>query len=297
MTPLQSLLIFVVAVAVFYGLLTLYSLPGAIRLERSKKLIAQFTKQTEEELEATDLQREILGKILLRITPRALLESLQRGLVQAGKDNPVQLKTYVYLKWGMAIGVLLAALLLPYAGISISPFVPLIGPVVGFFLPDLLLKSEGTKRNEQILADLPRAIDTLDLCVQAGMTIEGALKRVTQSKTGPLEVELQNTLQLLELGQTKAQAFSRLSKFGEGSELSNFANTIVSAERLGIPISGMLSQQSVEMRAKARESAKTQANKLPVKVLLPLMLFFLPALVMIVLGPAVIGFIGTFSGS
>ena len=82
----------------------------------------------------------------------------------------------------------------------------------------------------------------------------------------------------------------------DNPELDRFITVIVQSEKLGIPISAVLGEQAKEMRAKRREKARERAQKVPVKILMPVMLCFLPGIFIVVLGPAIISIIGAFSG-
>ena len=122
------------------------------------------------------------------------------------------------------------------------------------------------------------------------MGFEGALDVVCQHFSSPLAEEFHRTLREMELGLPRRDAFQNLKRRTEVPELSNFVLAIMQADALGIPIGRVLRTQASEMRAKRRQWAREKAAKLPVKMLLPLVLFIFPAIMIVVLGPAASGF-------
>jgi tight adherence protein C len=98
----------------------------------------------------------------------------------------------------------------------------------------------------------------------------------------------------MELGLPRREAFQNLKRRTEVAELSNFVLVLTQADALGMPIGRVLRTQASEMRAKRRQWARERAAKLPVKILFPLTLFIFPAIMVVVLGPAVPGIAGAF---
>ncbi len=122
------------------------------------------------------------------------------------------------------------------------------------------------------------------------MGFEGALDIVCQHFSSPLAEEFHRTLREMELGLPRRDAFQNLKRRTEVPELSNFVLALMQADALGIPIGRVLRTQATEMRAKRRQWAREKAAKLPVKMLIPLVLFIFPAIMIVVLGPAASGF-------
>ena len=99
----------------------------------------------------------------------------------------------------------------------------------------------------------------------------------------------------MRLGEGRAQAFQRMSERLDIEPLRQFVNSVLQVDRLGIPIAKVLDDQSERIRALRHESAREQAQKVPVKILAPIMLFLMPAVFIIVLGPAAVTVIRSFS--
>lgn len=169
-----------------------------------------------------------------------------------------------------------------------------VGAVLGFFLPDVLLHNLGAKRQQQIQRDLPDSVDLLVISIQAGLGFDAALSQVAKNTTGPLAGEFQRVLQEMQIGKSRREAFQGLADRVGAPDVRHFVGAIVQADALGVPISGVLGEQAVEMRSRRRQRAEEQAQKVPVKILFPLMFFVLPSLFIVILGPAVLQIMKAF---
>jgi tight adherence protein C len=98
----------------------------------------------------------------------------------------------------------------------------------------------------------------------------------------------------MKLGQSRSAALSALSERLQIESLEQFVNSILQVDRLGVPMTRVLEEQSKRLRNQRREKAREQAQKLPIKILAPTMIFMLPSLLIIVLGPAVISILRSF---
>jgi len=281
-------------ISTFAAVLLLLNFVDETRKDQRRKLIEGYIGGKISTLTESAPKEDKLTKRIVSMTPKIITDDLRDALEGAGLRSEKALDRIILAKWLIPFSFVLFGLITGISDPRAGFFLALVGGGLGFLVPNYLLKMKADSRNQKILAALPKTIDLLSLCVKSGMSIEASLRRVTEANAGPLEEELARTLRLLEIGQTKAEAFADLGASKVKSELTNFANTFVRSDRLGIPLSGILEQQAVEIRSKTREAAKTQANKLPVKILFPLMLFFLPAVMVIILGPAIIGLVNGF---
>lgn len=168
--------------------------------------------------------------------------------------------------------------------------------VVVYFLPELLLNSQGQKRNEKIQLELADTLDQMTIAVEAGLGFDSAMARAAQNGNGPLAAELARTLQDIQVGRSRRQAFEALTARTTVVDLRRFVRAVVQADAYGISIADVLRTQADEMRLKRRQRAEEKAQKLPVKVLAPLMLCILPVLFIVVMGPAVMSMVAAFSG-
>jgi tight adherence protein C len=237
-----------------------------------------------------------LVRVARLMTPQTYIARLDLGLANAGRPASMPLDRLLTLKPMAALGAAFLALLLgglrtPQAGV-IS-----LGVIVAcYFLPDLLVYNNGTKRQAQIQLDLPNVLDQLLISVEAGLGFEVAMARVGNNGKGPLSEEMVRTLQDIQSGRTRREAYKAMAERSSVQDLKSFVGAVVQAEAQGISISRVLKPQADQMRAKRRLRAEEKAMKLPVAVVFPLLLFIFPPLFIIILGPAVINAINTFAG-
>ena len=155
----------------------------------------------------------------------------------------------------------------------------------GYVLPNLLLKNAGDKRETLMRNALPDAIDLLTISVEAGLGFDAAVARVAKNTTGPLAQEFSRLLQEMQLGIGRAEAMRAMGERTSLPDLKSFCLAMVQADSLGIPIARVLRIQSHEMRTKRRQRAEEAAQKVPVKILFPVIFFILPTIFIVVIGP------------
>ncbi|GIN05659.1 type II secretion system protein [Planomonospora venezuelensis] len=179
-----------------------------------------------------------------------------------------------------------------------SPVQLLVGTAVfcaiGFMVPNVLLKNAGDKREELMRNALPDAIDLLTISVEAGLGFDAAVSRVSKNTDGPLSQEFARLLQEMQLGMGRAEAMRAMGERTTLAELRSFCLAMVQADSLGIPIARVLRIQSSELRVKRRQRAEEKAQKVPVKILFPLIFFILPCLFIVIMGPVVMQLGGLF---
>jgi tight adherence protein C len=159
----------------------------------------------------------------------------------------------------------------------------------GYLLPNLLLKNAGDKRESLMRNSLPDAIDLLTISVEAGLGFDAAVARVAKNTSGPLAQEFSRLLQEMQLGIGRAQAMRAMGERTSLPDLKSFCLAMVQADSLGIPIARVLRIQSHEMRTKRRQRAEEAAQKVPVKILFPVIFFILPTIFIVVIGPVFLG--------
>lgn len=224
----------------------------------------------------TDPQRHVLGRQL------AYAGRLTSGAVERVSVLKLQLGILGLLV-GLIIGLLLGGwwwLAVPGAG------------ALGFVAPNIYLRQLADRRTDEIGVELPEALDLLNLCVGSGLGLQGALQQVASSQRGPVAAEFTRVLREMGLGVPRTDAFLAMAKRVRQPDMLRFIQAIVQVDRLGIPLSVVIREQAREMRAKRHARAREQAQKVSVKILLPLVLCFLPALFIIVLAPAIVSISG-----
>jgi tight adherence protein C len=166
--------------------------------------------------------------------------------------------------------------------------------VFGYVLPNILLYNAGQKRVKLMRNSLPDAIDLLTVSVEAGLGFDSAVGRVAHNTTGPLAQEFTRLLQEMQIGVGRTAAMRAMAERTSLDDLKSFCMSMVQADSLGIPIGRVLRIQSQEMRAKRRQRAEEKAQQVPVRIMIPLVLFILPCLFIVILGPAAISIVDTF---
>ena len=167
-------------------------------------------------------------------------------------------------------------------------------PIAAMTLPDLLLFDRARARLKRISRSLPETIDLIAMCVSAGIGFHAGLQRVATASDNPLSEEFSRVLSEMQLGKGRSQALVAMSDRLEIPTLRSFVNAVLQVDRLGVPLARVLEDQSKAMRAIHREQAREHAQKLPVKILAPIMLFLLPSILIIVLGPALVTIMRSF---
>ena len=169
--------------------------------------------------------------------------------------------------------------------------------LLGYVLPNILLYNAGQKRETLMRNALPDAMDLLTISVEAGLGFDAAVGRVAKNGDGPLNQEFARLLQEMQIGVGRVEAMRAMAERTSLAELKSFCLAMVQADSLGIPIARVLRIQSSEMRTKRRQRAEEKAQQVPVRIMIPLVLFILPCLFIVILGPAGIQIAETFSGN
>lgn len=232
-----------------------------------------------------------------RFTPTDQAARLRRKLDLAG--NPAGWDQDRVLAWkmlgllvGAAVGLLVPLLL----GNVLWAIVFGIGlAVLGFFLPNIILYQRAYERSERITKELPDALDLLVISVESGLGFDASLAQVARNTEGPLAEEFFRVLQEMQLGTGRSAAMRALADRTDVADLRTFITAMVQADAFGIPIANVLRVQAREMRIRRSQRAEEQAQKVPVKILFPLIFCIMPSLFIVILGPAVIQMIRAFT--
>ncbi len=228
---------------------------------------------------------------VLRFSPPAIVERLDQELVYAGSPAGWDGQRLMAAKWLTAVGLAVAAVvLLPLSGFGFAGTVAAIlaGAFVGYYLPEWIVRSRAGERQKMIQLALPDALDLMSITVEAGLSFDAALDRVSREMGGPLGDELHRVVQEMRLGKGRGEALRDLAGRTTVEELKAFVMAMVQAEIFGISIARVLHVQAGELRIKRRQRAEERAQKLPVKIIFPLILCIFPALFVVLLGPAAI---------
>ncbi len=236
-----------------------------------------------------------VGRRTMRYTPAGWLAGRTDSLARAGLTGRVTAEQVLGAKVVLPLvigGLLLLRLLGQW---SVSGFL-LAGAFTGFafFMPDLLLRARADRRADEITRQLPDVLDQLTVLVEAGLGFEAGLARIVQSGGGALAQELGRMLQDIQVGTRRVDALEAMARRSQVDDLSSVITALRQAETLGAPLAGTLRTLSLDMRDRRRMRAEERAHQLPVKMIFPLGLCVLPALGIVILGPAVIRYMQMF---
>jgi tight adherence protein C len=225
------------------------------------------------------------------LSPAGQTARIRRRLDLAGNPSGFDVERVLALKTlALAGGGLLGFVLPMVLGEDLLVAVGglILGLLAGFQLPNVALYQAAYNRTEKLQADLPDSLDLLTISVEAGLSFDAALAEVARNTTGPLAGEFFRVLQEMQIGVGRGTAIRSMGDRTDLLELRQFSTAMVQADNLGIPIAAVLRVQAREMRIKRSQRAEEQAQKVPVKILFPLIFCILPTLFIFILGPAVI---------
>jgi tight adherence protein C len=166
----------------------------------------------------------------------------------------------------------------------------------GWLGPNMYLYQKCYDRSARMQRELPDAIDLMTISVESGLAFDAAVQQVAKNTEGPLADEFSRVLREMQIGQGRAQALRAMGDRTNVDDVRSFVTAMVQADSFGIPIANVLRVQSSEMRVKRRQRAEEKAQKVPVKITVPLIFCILPCLFIAVMGPAVIHIMDSFSG-
>ncbi|MGZ4645647.1 MAG: type II secretion system F family protein [Blastococcus sp.] len=236
------------------------------------------------------------GRLVTGLTPRGTIARLNRLAATAGRPAAWPVPRLVTAKLVLAgIAGALGLLVISGGATALTVLMGVAVTVVAYFLPELLLYSRGQERQQAISLELADTLDQMTIAVEAGLGFESAMARAGKNGKGPLAEELVRTLQDIAVGQPRREAYLALAERTGVVDLRRFIRAVVQADQYGVSIADVLRTQAQEMWLKRRQRAEEKAMQIPVKVIFPLILCILPTLFIVLLGPAVMDIVKTFS--
>lgn len=264
---------------------------------RRRTVLANLNRDldTPEIKTAEDPSSNELAEVLRRRSPPAMLKNISRLWAAAGRPEAWPVDRLLSMKFLLGlIGLIgmLAAILIRRDMLAV--LLGLAAVVVLFFLPEILLYNTGIKRREAIGLQLPDVLDQMSIAVNAGLGFDAAMARVARNGRGELASELTRTLQDIQVGMPRRDAYNDLAERTGVEKLERFVRAIIQGEAYGIALSDVLDTQAIEMRRERRQDAERRAMQIPVKVIFPLILFIMPAMFIVVIGPGAIQIMNAF---
>jgi len=226
----------------------------------------------------------LLSRVALKLTPSVHAQQLEVRLAAAGVRR-LNAQQFLALKTvaafcsvllgltigGLDAGGLLLALLLLVASLA---------------LPDFLLVRIARDRAQRLAAHLPQVIDQIAISLEAGLGFDAAVSHFVRRDTSPLAGELRTMLAEIRMGESRTNALKGLADRVPADEVRNFVQTLVQSEGVGISRVSILRNQATDLRHRRQLAAEERAQKAPVKMLFPIVIFILPVLFVVILGPA-----------
>jgi tight adherence protein C len=307
----QTLMVVFAAVAAAATVLT-FAMPIVFADPLGKRMKAVAVER--EKIRARERERmaQDKQKVSLRQSPKQYIstivdsfnlskwvgqEEARLKLVQAGYRGQAPYITYLFFRMVTPIVAFLAAAVYLFVVLDFDqPATVKLGicigaAYIGMHLPLMLLKSKIQKRQQSIKRAFPDTLDLLLICVESGMSIEAALKKVGDevgSQSVALAEELTLTTAELSYLPDRRQAYDNLAKRTDLDGVKSVCMALQQAERYGTPLATMLRVMAQENRDMRMSEAEKKAAGLPPKLTVPMILFFLPVLFVVILGPAVI---------
>ncbi|MER3452400.1 MAG: type II secretion system protein [Acidimicrobiia bacterium] len=232
-----------------------------------------------------------LASLGRRFTPAGYVATVRRKLTLAGRAAPEELDRFLAVRV-VTIALVPVWFVLAFFVLPLTGRLPLLlfGLLTLFSVlgPDAILNRRVAERQHQIRVKLPDILDLLVISIEAGLGFEQALDRTVAAVPGPLSAEFTRVLNETRAGSSRAEALRALDERTDVAEVRSFVLAILQADTFGVSIGRVLRTLADEMRIKRRQLAQEQAQKAPVKMLIPMVFCIFPALFVVVIGPAVI---------
>ncbi len=237
---------------------------------------------------------EKMAQVAAGLAPASIREKVEQQLVIAGNPGglraPAFLTIFITLTICAEVLYLLSNMSSRGLALGVDGLLAMLvlAAVFGYLIPRLWLSMAISSRKAQIEKRLPDSLDLITISVEAGLTLEAALARVVSRSAGALADEFARALEETRLGKSRSAALRDVARRTGVADLQSVIAALIQAEDMGTSIAPVLRVQSEAVRIRRRQRAQEQAIQAPVKMLFPLIFFILPALFVVVLGPAVI---------
>jgi len=304
---LAALTAFVSAFAVWSALL--HRDPAARRAEfiasqrealRAGVLTQRRRKEPDQSM---TMMRQVVDRLQLMKSTQA--EKIKTNLARAGWRTNDAVVRYLFMKLALPFAFGGIALFLVY-GLNFGDLestqkliATLVAVILGAYFPDIIIKNAATKRQKEIQKSLPDALDLMVICAEAGLSMDATLMRVADEMASSApEMSDEYSLTSLELGflAERQKALDNMANRCNLQAVRGMVNTMMQAERYGTPLAHSLRVLSQESRDDRMLRAEEKAARLPALLTVPMIVFILPPLFIVLLGPAILDVMDNFSG-
>jgi len=233
-----------------------------------------------------------------RLIPLGNVKKLEQTLMQAGR--PGNLSALDFSGFRLLAAVLLGLGCYLIVGknqaFAIALRNSLVAGAAGYALPALWLRSRVKRRKHDLLRAMPDALDMLTIGVEAGLSFEAAMLKVAGRWQNALTLEFRRAVGEMRMGTTRDEALQRMSDRSGVNELATFVAILIQSSQMGMSIAHVLHAQAAQMRVRRRQRAEELARQAGIKMIFPLGTLILPALFVVILGPAVPIILSAFGG-
>lgn len=295
-----------IALALFFYLVLSVMALKKIQGEEVKRRLETFREEEETQEEETNpddlkmipLYQRTIGRLLnqamdffSKFAPSALPQMMEQRIILAGKQGIWKPRTLVgiwfvsMVFWGVqGFRYTASHPMGTFGGLVLIWGFLLFGAMLPFGVLNHIIRDRQTK----IIRQLPDVLDLLSISVQAGLSLDGAMRKVVERMEGPLIDEFRRMLRDIRMGMTRRRSMQLMAKRCDVQDVYLFVMSVVQSERLGASMSDTLVIQADNMRDLRRQRARTQAMKAPVKMIFPLVFCIFPAIFVVVLLPSLI---------
>ena len=240
-----------------------------------------------------------LDERLQKFAPKEIKFQLEDKIFRAGKMGVWSLQRLITI-WCLSIVACTLLGIMMIKDLMIHPiqqlFIVLLAMFAGAAIPFVVLNSKIRQRQKSIRKQLPEFLDILCVSVQAGLSFDGAIGKMTKRMKGPLIDEFKRMQSDVSLGMTHQYALTNLAKRCDLEEVYLFTTSVIQAEKLGTSMTRTLKVQADNMRDRHRQYVKAEALKAPVKIIFPMVLFIFPSIFVVLLYPALVSIVRAFGG-
>jgi tight adherence protein C len=227
-----------------------------------------------------------LSRVALKLNPRAQTNELQLRLAAGGLGKRISAQQYLALKTVLGVVAIVAGF--GIGGFSTRGLLLALVMVVGSqLLPDFLLNRRVRSRADRLSVHLPAAIDQIVVSLEAGLGFDAAVSYLAKRGESPLAGELRVMLTEIQMGEPRIEALKRLAERVPSDAMRSFVQTLVQSEGMGMSRTQILKNQAVDLRNRWQADAEERAQKAPVRMLFPIVIFILPVMFVVILGPAI----------
>jgi len=303
-TPVTLLIIVLAVVVMVAFILVLVGLRSPQGEDPLQARLAEFASRGEaatlEEIELSQpLTERIvypiarkLGELALRFTPQNAIQQTAKKLERAG--NPGNIDPTMFFAFRF-LGLGFGAIFLVLDGMVSTGFMNNRGlwfaipaSALGFYLPDLLLKSRIDRRTKAVRKAMPDALDLLTICVEAGLGFDASMAKIYEKWPNYLGLAFGRVVREIQLGKLRREALRDMADRLGIPEMTSFVAAVIQSEQLGVSMANVLRIQSDQMRVKRRQLAEEEAHKAPVKMLIPMAFLIFPSLCIVIMVPAIL---------